>query len=803
LSGGPATAGIPPLFSEASIMERRAIAILGTVQGVGFRPHVYRLASNLGLAGFVKNHSGEVQIEIEGETPVLDRFLADLVAQAPPLARIDKISWQSKTPLGDPNFRIEPSTRSAHPSIAIAPDVATCDACLAELFNHADRRYRYPFINCTNCGPRLTIVIAAPYDRASTTMRTFPMCAECLAEYENPLDRRFHAQPVACPACGPQIQLLDAGGQPQPVSDPLAHFAEALSRGHIGALKGIGGYHLVCDAANAQAVAELRRRKQRDQKPFALMACGLAATESICEIAAAEAALLQSPRRPIVLLRKKGAAPQLPLPEEVAPGNPCLGIMLPYSPLHHMLMDAMHGRILVMTSGNLSDEPIAFDDRDAIARLGSVADLFLTHNRPIHAPCDDSVTRMVGNAESPIRRSRGYAPQPVGWPVSCGVPTLAVGGQMKSTFALVRPGAGHAILSQHMGDLDHLSAFEALARNIAHFERLFSIEPVCIAHDLHPDYASTRYAIERAEQGGLKRIAVQHHHGHMASCMAENGLMGPVIAVTFDGTGYGTDGAIWGGEFLTGDYRSFRRAGHFRYVPMPGGEKAVREPWRMAAAYLLDAGAGWGRLEQCVDSQSLRTIERMIERRINAPMTSSAGRLFDAVAALAGVPAANGAGDAMPAGRAAATRGLAAGYEGQAAMQLEALAATAPAEVAYPFEIAAGEAGVLMVDVRPMIRGIAGGSESPPRIARRFHSTLVEIIAAVCTRIREQTAINDIVLSGGVFMNALLGGEVERRLTRDRFSVYQQHMVPPNDGGLALGQAAIACALALPETPHS
>ncbi len=755
-------------------MERRVISIGGVVQGVGFRPFVYSLATRLELSGFVRNVVGGVSIEVEGEVRALDAFLAELATNSPPLAHIDTLIWEPQPRWGDSSFQILPSDGAGSGPIFIAPDVATCADCLADLFNPTDRRYRYPFLNCTNCGPRLTIVTGAPYDRSRTTMAAFPMCPACREEYDNPADRRFHAQPTCCPDCGPRLQLLDALGQPIPTADPLARFAAALRAGRIGALKGLGGYHLACDAQSAMAVAELRRRKHRDEKPFALMVANSAAIDDYCAVQPAERELLESPRRPIVLLhrsRRDWVA------AEVAPGSAFLGVMLPYTPLHHLLLREMDGTPLVMTSGNRSDEPIAYEDSDALHRLAGIADLFLTHDRPIHLRCDDSVTRIVAGVERPLRRSRGYAPQAIPLSVACQTPILAVGGQLKGTFALGR--GRQAIVSHHLGDLDQYDAFRAFVKDVALYEDLFGIRPAIIAHDLHPDYASTRYARERAD--GVELVAVQHHHAHMASCMAENGLSEPVIGVAFDGTGYGTDGAIWGGEFLIGGYRQFHRAGHLRYVGMPGGDAAIREPWRMALAHLLDAAATVARLESRIPALALRAARTILERRFNTPWTSSAGRLFDAVASLAEVR------DRVS-------------FEGQAAVELEWRAGETAANGDYPFDVeetgSDDPAGAtLVVDTRPLIRAIAAdaarGGETD-RIASRFHSTMAGLIATVCDRLRRATGLSAVVLSGGVFLNARLTREATGRLSALGFRVYNHRLVPPNDGGLSLGQLAIA-----------
>jgi hydrogenase maturation protein HypF len=759
-------------------MERRSIEISGIVQGVGFRPYIHALAARHALAGFVKNRTGLVLIEVEGESHSLDSFLADIARDPPPLARIEQLAWQRRMPVGDAEFRIDPSEPASARQIFISPDIATCRACLEEVFDSADRRHRYPFTNCTHCGPRLTIITGAPYDRERTTMASFSMCARCREEYENPSDRRFHAQPVACGACGPHLEVRDLEGRPIATEDPLASFAAALRAGQIGALKGLGGFHLVCDARSKPVVDELRRRKHRDEKPLAVMVASAGAAVELCVISPAERALLESPRAPIVLLRKRTADV---VAESVAPGNPYLGLMLPYTPVHHLLLDAVGGIPLVMTSGNRSDEPIAYQDDDALARLAGIAEIFLVHNRPIHVRCDDSVTRLVAGLESPLRRSRGHAPEPLRLPFECSRTILAVGGQKKSTFALGR--GRHAFLSHHLGDLEHLDAFQAFDRDIALFEQLFDVQPQRLAYDLHPDYASSSYAHRRAARSGIESMGVQHHHAHVASCMAEHGLTGPMIGVAFDGTGYGTDGTIWGGEFLVGDYRGFRRAAHLRAVGMPGGEAAIREPWRMALSYLEDSAAECTELERRTPSESLRVVRLILAKRFNTPLTTSAGRLFDAVAALAGV-----------------RQHVA--YEGQAAMELEWLASDIDPDTHFPFDLEEepGQDSIepkLVVDTRPLVRAVAqdcARGVAAGRIARRFHSTMVAIIQAVCHRLRKATGISDVALSGGVFCNALLSAEAAARLSGDGFDVYRHRLVPPNDGGLSLGQLAIAAA---------
>jgi hydrogenase maturation protein HypF len=756
-------------------MERRAIVVRGIVQGVGFRPFVYNLAVRLHLAGYVRNQTGSVHIEIEGEASTLDQFLEELAHHPPPLAQVEEVSWERQPLRGEADFRIETSEADATSPIFISPDVAVCAECVAEMMDPGDRRFWYPFLNCSNCGPRLTIITGAPYDRSRTTMAPFVMCPACGAEYDDPCHRRFHAQPTACPKCGPRLRVLGPTGQRIVRGDPLRRFALALRDGKIGAIKGLGGYHLTCDARNPVAVAELRKRKHRDEKPFAVMVPNLTAAETLCHIEQKERELLASPQSPIVLLRRR--LPSV-IAEAVAPGNPLLGVMLPYTPLHHLLFPSVANMPLVMTSGNRSDEPIAYGD-DAPDQLAGIADLFLVHDRPIHVRCDDSVMRLVDGIELPLRRSRGYAPRPIELPFPCPRPLLAVGGQLKVTFALGRD--RQAFLSQHMGDLDHFEAYRAFEKDIPLFEELFGLKPQVLACDMHPDYATTRHARQRAEREGKQLLTVQHHQAHMASCMAENQLNETVIGVTFDGAGYGTDGTVWGGEFLLGDYRQFRRAAHMRPVGMPGGEAAVRQPWRMALAHLVDAETTLPPLTERLLPAQTRTVTQMLQRRFNSPLTSSIGRLFDAVASLAGVR------DQVS-------------HEGQAAIELEWLAATVPSDGAYPFTIASSPEGKwpLIVDTRPMIRAIAAdviASVEQALIARRFHSSVTDMVAEVCGLIRETTGIDAVVLSGGVFLNALLATEVSVRLRGGGFRVYRHRLVPPSDGGLSLGQLAIVASL--------
>ena len=765
--------------------QRRAITISGIVQGVGFRPFVYSLASQLKLQGFVQNRSGEVLIEVEGGESVLDQFTDRLQSDRPPLSRIDRLSWQPIAATDDIHFRIAESGAGATTQMFVSPDLATCAACRQALLDPADRRYHYPFLSCTQCGPRLTIIRGAPYDRVNTTMAPFAMCDRCRAEYDDPADRHFHAQAIACGECGPQLQLLDAAGGPVDTVDPLGDFCIAIRRGKIGAMKGIGGYHLVCRAASDTAVRTLRQRKHRDEKPFAVMVRDAGVAAHLCEIDSLEHEILASTRRPIVLLRKRIDVDQLS--RAVAPDNPLLGVMLPYTPLHELLLDALGDEPLVMTSSNRSDEPTAHVDSDAVERLCGIADQFLVHNRQIRVRSDDSVTRVIAAKESPIRRSRGDAPMPIRLPFPCPRPTLAVGGQLKNVFALASD--NNAFLSHHVGDLDHLAALEAFQRDIELYEQLFDIKPRCLVHDLHPDYASTAYAVQRSDRKSMTAIGVQHHHAHLASCMAEHELDGEVIGVIFDGSGYASDGAIWGGEFLVGGYDSFIHAGQLRQVRLPGGDKATKEPWRMALSYLADAGLDSGDWAAQVagtsgrppQPEAIRVVRQMLDRGFHSPWTSSAGRLFDAVAALARVrPTVS--------------------FEGQAAMQLEALAHGVTSDATYSFVLTGdpSSADKLQLDTRPLIRGVVGDLENKVEaavIARRFHNTLAAMIVAMCGQIAIPTRLNRVVLSGGVFMNALLSVQVAEQLTAKGFRVFQHHVVPPNDGGLCLGQLAIAARL--------
>jgi len=749
-------------------VRRIRITIEGIVQGVGFRPFVFRLAERHGITGWVKNTTAGVVMEAEGDAPRLDAFVAGLEGEAPPLAVIASVVTGEIAPKGDTAFTILDSEGSSGP-VRVAPDGDVCPDCLRELFDPADRRYRYPFITCTNCGPRYSLITAIPYDRPNTTMAPFPLCAACRAEYEDPRDRRFHAQPLACPACGPRLRLVDADDRELP-GDPVETARTLLAEGKILAVKGVGGYHLAADALNDGAVRELRRRKERDEKPFALMAPDLAAVRTFALPDAVEERLLAGPEHPIVLLRKRPDNPVSPL---VAPANGYFGTMLPYAPLHHLLLRDRF-MALVMTSGNLSDEPIAYRDAEARERLAAIADFFLVHDREIHTRADDSVIRVFRGNPLFLRRSRGYVPREVRLPVE--VPgVLAVGAELKGAVCLAR--GDRAVLSQHIGDLKNAATLASLAETTAHLQGLLEITPTVVAHDLHPDYLSTAFA---EGFGELRRVAVQHHHAHLASCMAENGLHGQVIGIILDGTGYGTDGTVWGGEFLVGGYDGCRRAGHFRQVPLPGGDAAVKEPFRMALAHLHDAfGAGLFDLPLQwlgeIDGGERNLYLQMLERRINSPLTSSCGRLFDAVAALMGL------------------RGRVT-YEGQAAMELEALAEGSDTTFAYPFAIVR-RTGVAEIDFRLMVRAlvedIAAGRPGA-EMARAFHNTIALAAADLCSEIRALDGLDRVVLSGGVFQNKLLTEGVVQALSDGGFHVYTHRLVPPNDGGLALGQAVVA-----------
>ncbi len=738
---------------------RRRLRVTGIVQGVGFRPFVYTLASDARLGGFVGNDTDGVFIEIEGDDETLDRFVADVERQAPPAARIQRIAAEAITPLGDTSFRIVASHHAATGTALVSPDLRTCDDCLAELDDPSDRRSGYPFINCTNCGPRFTITERTPYDRPDTTMAPFAMCNACLAEYEDPADRRFHAQPNACPNCGPVVSSIP------PAPDPINDARARIAAGEIVAIKGLGGFHLACDATSDRAVALLRERKGRADKPFAVMVADLSTAAAIVEIDADEARLLESRERPIVLLRRRG---DTAIADLVAPGNGHIGVMLPYTPLHHLLLEAED--CWVMTSGNVSEEPIVTANDEALNRLDGLADAFVVHDRDIHVPCDDSVIRILDGAEYPIRRSRGYAPFPVPLPFDI-APILATGGELKATFCLA---AGHdGFMSQHIGDMENLETLDAFTRAVDHFVDLFRIEPEAIATDQHPGYLSTKWA----DRSPLPTVKVQHHHAHIASVMAEHGTTERVVGFAFDGTGYGTDATVWGGEVLIADYERFDRAGHLSPVLLPGGDAAVRHPGKMALSHLDSAGVPWS--DDLPPVASLSGAERsllatQLKRGINTVPTTSMGRLFDAVSALAGV-------------RQTAT------YEAQAAIELEALVDLAEGG-SYEFGFVEGD-GPVVIDPGPVLTSVVDelrDDGAPGVIAARFHAAVAAMIVEMAERIRTRTGIATVGLSGGVFQNVTLTHAAADALGKKGFAVLVHRLVPPNDGGLALGQAVIA-----------
>ncbi|MCX7682562.1 MAG: carbamoyltransferase HypF [Anaerolineae bacterium] len=763
-----------PLDGSMPIVAYR-IHISGVVQGVGFRPFVYNLATRLGLSGWVLNSSSGVEIEASGPPAVLEEFITRLRTDAPPLARIEQVTVTPVVPPAPSGaFVIRHSEAQPDRFQPLSPDIAICEDCLRELFDERDRRYRYPFINCTNCGPRFTIIRDIPYDRPNTTMAPFRMCADCQAEYDDPTNRRFHAQPNACPVCGPHIWFRGAGVELTGEA-ALQAARRMLREGGVVAVKGLGGFHLACDATSDQAVARLRERKGRVGKPFAIMSFDLATVARYCELNDAERELVTSRQRPIVLLRRRAGAPISPL---VAPGNRYLGVMLPYTPLHYLLLEPADDfpLALVMTSGNYSEEPIAVANEEALERLARLADGFLLHNRDIHARCDDSVTRILlrTGMELPVRRSRGYAPYPVHLPFQM-PQILAVGAELKNTFCLTRE--KYAFLSQHIGDVENYETLRFFEQMVEQLARTFRVTPAIIACDLHPAYLTGRYAREHAELTSRPLVQVQHHHAHIAACMAEHGLTGerPVIGVACDGTGYGSDGAIWGGEFIIADYRSFRRVAHLKYIPLPGGDAAIRRPRRTALAYLWAAGIPWEEdlppVEATPASERM-VLARQLERGINTVPTSSMGRLFDAVSALAG-------------GRQEIT------YEAQAAIELE-MAVEEAVEEAYPFE--PGE----VIDTAPCLRAVVADVRAGAPagvIAAKLHNGLALMISAVCRRLREQFGLNEVALSGGVFQNVTLTGKAMALLEEAGFTVYVHRLVPPNDACIALGQAVIAGSL--------
>ncbi len=770
---------------EAVTRRRRVRArVTGTVQGVGFRPYVFRLATSLELAGYILNDEHGVLLEVEGAPEQIDKFLERLPGEAPPLAAVEGVAAQDAPTTGEGEFRIVESERLGEPEALVSPDTATCGDCLAELFDPADRRHRYPFINCTNCGPRFTIVRGVPYDRPLTTMASFQMCAKCQAEYEDPRDRRFHAQPNACPSCGPRVRLTDRHGDEVPLGrwrDPIEATAAQIRMGKIVCVKGLGGLHLACRADNEATVSALRSRKHREDKPFALMAPSPDAARALVELTAAEEAMLEGRERPIVIARRRAWAE---VAAAVAPYSRDLGVMLPYSPLHHLLL-ADAGTTLVMTSGNVSDEPIAFRDDEALERLGGIADLFLLHDRPIHIRTDDSVLRSLDPTLRPepilLRRSRGYVPRSVDLPFETPKPILGCGAELKNTFCLAK--RGRAWVGHHIGDLKNYETLSSFREGIEHFQRLFAVEPQVVVHDLHPDYLSTRYALERR---GVDVVGVQHHHAHLAACLAEHGQDGPAIGAIYDGTGYGPDATVWGGELLTGGLAGYERAGMLFPVRLPGGDAAIREPWRMACAWLVAAGGEQvpnipATLAREIDQGRWETVAELVATGLNSPPTSSVGRLFDAVAALCGIRAQ-------------------VNYEGQAAAELEGV--SDPSErKPYPLPLIEaggdGAAGILIIDPRDTVLAITDDLRrgSPlERVGGRFHAALARATAEACEREAERANTGLVVLSGGVFQNRLLLEQTHRLLEQAGLRVLMPTRLPPNDGGIAYGQVAVAAA---------
>jgi len=753
-------------------MVGKKIWIRGIVQGVGFRPFVYTQAVNLDLTGWVRNTSSGVELEINGTPDKITAFIRTLENNPPPLSRIDELSIEDCQPNGYAGFEIIASQPQPGEFIPISPDMTICENCQIELFTKTDPRYRYPFINCTNCGPRYTIIKDIPYDRPNTTMAAFPMCERCKNEYDNPLNRRFHAQPVACPDCGPHI-WFETSDQAQLAKheNALQLARDWIRQGKILAIKGLGGFHLACDATNTSAVTELRRRKKRSDKPFALMAFDLTNIEKHCIVTPEERVLLSSKERPIVLLeRRNGSTIVL----ETAPGQNTLGFMIAYTPLHLLLMEPAPGypEALVMTSGNISEEPIAYTDGDARSRLRDLADGFLMHNRPIHIRVDDSVTRVLHNKTQILRRARGYAPNPLTLSTLL-PPILATGAELKNTFCLTKE--KYAFLSHHIGDLENFETLLSFEEGIEHYQRLFRVKPQLIAADLHPDYLATRYAEHRADQEGIPLIQVQHHHAHLAACLADNnwGSDEPVLGLCFDGTGLGTDGAIWGGEFLLGNYQGYTRKYHLAYTPLPGGDLAVRKPARMALAHLWQAGLEWESDLPAVGAlcyEERTSLHAQLEHQINSPLTSSMGRLFDAVSALLGIRSSIN-------------------YEGQAAIELESLAAT-DETTCYEFDIQEYQ-----IDPAPLWQSLISDwrkGVSISVLSARFHNSVAALTLQICRKIHQETGCSHVALSGGVWQNRYLFENVIKKLEKENFIVLTHHRIPTNDGGIALGQALIA-----------
>ncbi len=745
--------------------QRRRFAVHGTVQGVGFRPFVYESAAKFRLTGWVKNVGSSVLIEVEGGSAALDRFGAALEHDSPELALVQEISSVDLQPRGDSEFKIVESQDNPGEPVSVTADSATCIECLEEVADSHARRYGYAFTNCTNCGPRFTIVTDVPYDRPNTTMVSFEMCGECQAEYSNPGDRRFHAQPICCPACGPTLELVDPDG----VSfdgDPIEYAAKLLLDEQVVAIKGLGGFHLAALASSDQAVGGLRKRKHREDKPFAVMVPDLAAARALCEVSETEAAMLSELARPIVLLSRRHDAD---VAASVAPHTTELGVMLAYTPLHTLLLNRV-GQPIVLTSGNVSDEPIAYADDDARRRLGAIADSFLTHDRPIRTRTDDSVVREVAGAPMMIRRSRGYVPGSIRLPLEARRPILACGAELKNTITLAV--GGQAVLSHHIGDLKNLETYESFLDAIDHLERLFRVVPQVIAHDLHPNYLSTGYAHEVA---GVELVAVQHHHAHISACMVDNGHTEPVIGVAFDGLGYGSDHSMWGGEFLVADLADFERLGWFEPILLPGGDAVMREPWRMAAAYLVGLGEADSDLAVSDRQPRWQDVVDLTRSDLAGLTTTSVGRLFDAVASLVGVR------DTV-------------NYEGQAAVELEQI--VDPDETGAYSATIDGDANFTIRGsdfVAAVLGDLRGGVETS-RISARFHRGLAETVVLGCERIRDTGGPSTVAISGGVFLNKVLMERAVAQLEQREFRVLRHCRIPPNDGCISLGQAAVAAA---------
>ena len=762
---------------------RRLISVEGVVQGVGFRPYVHRLAVAHALRGFVRNDARGVLIDVEGERGRVEDFCRSLTVETPDMCAVTAMRVEPAPPQDYATFAIVASDHRGAPdaSVTVPPDAGTCEACLAELFDPANRRFGHPFITCTACGPRFTVVRQTPYDRERTTMAAFPLCAACQREYDDPHDRRFHAESIACLECGPTVLAYAAEGHARwHWRDAIECAASALRDGQVVAIKALGGFHLACDATNESSVNRLRRRKHRPAKPFAMMVRDIGAAEAMCRVSAAERVALLSRARPVVLLEQTASAHVAP---SVAPGSTTLGIMLPSTPLHHLILDAV-GRPLVMTSGNRGGEPVVIDDLDALAALGNVADVFLTHDRAIAARCDDSVVRHVAGAMRPVRRARGLVPQAVSLARHVPIPVLAVGGHLKNTICVAHGTAAH--LSAHVGDLDTLAAHEAMRRAIRDTLRVAGVRPGVIAHDLHPEYASTRIAESLADEEAItRRVPVQHHHAHVAACVAEHQVRDPVIGVVFDGAGLGTDGAIWGGEFLVVDGARFGRRGHLSYVPLPGGDAAARRPWRSALAHLSRVGASTARHEwhrpPSVPEQEWHSIHQLIAHP-GQPRTSSIGRLFDAVASLIGLCHVSS-------------------FEGEAAMALESAAA---GRIVSRYPVPFSDGATWMADPAEIIAGVLDDvvrGRDRADIAAAFHGALRDLVVRGCDRVREESGLATVVLSGGVFANALLTHAVRVALDSHRFDVLIPRTVPCNDGGLSLGQAYVAACVLEEEDP--